>query len=255
MWQNNCFPSQYRYEVRKAHAVKEPGVSSLCLEKYYKDVEYIARLASRRVPPNVSLDDLISAGYLGLVDAAHKFDSSRDSSFRTYALHRIRGAIADELRRHDVIPRLARVELKKLQRARDEWAALTGTVADPYTLAHLLGFSSAKVEQLLVWDAVKLASIDGASLGCCHEKEDTSFPAADARLEEDDMKRVLRDSLGKLAYRDAQIVDAVFFRDMKLRQVARKFRVTESRISQIVSAALKQLKKSRDLSEHLAVSS
>lgn len=252
-WQKNCSAAKCRREVRTTQALKEPGVSPLSLEKYYKDVEYIARSVARRVPPNVSLDDLISAGYLGLVDAAHKFDSGRESSFRTYALHRVRGAIADELRRHDVIPRLARIELKKLQKARDELAARTGAVADLDTLARHLGFTNEKVEQLLVWDAVNTASLDGTSLGHCLEKEDTRLPGADVRLEEDEMKKVVRASLHKLAARDAQIVDAVFFRDMKLRQVARKFKVTESRISQIVSAALKQLKKSRSLNEHIAV--
>src|SRR5271165_4339152 len=85
--------------------------------EYAPLIKYIAQKIAARLPANIELDDLISSGVIGLMDAIDKYDPSRDNKFKTYAEFRIRGAILDELRAQDWVPRSVREKAKMLERA------------------------------------------------------------------------------------------------------------------------------------------
>src|SRR5438552_19050561 len=85
--------------------------------EYAPLIKYIAQKIAARLPANIELDDLISSGVIGLMDAIEKYDPTRDNKFKTYAEFRIRGAILDELRAQDWVPRSVREKAKMLERA------------------------------------------------------------------------------------------------------------------------------------------
>ena len=95
----------------------EPEVKDQIIVEYAPLVKFIAQKIASRLPSNIELDDLISCGVIGLMDAIQKFDPSRDNKFKTYAEFRIRGAILDELRSQDWVPRSVREKSKQLEKA------------------------------------------------------------------------------------------------------------------------------------------
>jgi RNA polymerase sigma factor FliA len=109
----STIPSPY---VRKASRI-DPGDKERLILEYAPTIKYIAQRIAARLPPHIGLDDLINAGVIGLIDAIAKYDSSRDNTFKTYAEFRIRGAMLDELRSLDWVPRSVRQKESALDRA------------------------------------------------------------------------------------------------------------------------------------------
>ena len=95
----------------------DPKVKDEIILEYAPLVRYIAQKIASRLPPNIELDDMISCGVIGLMDAIEKFDPTRDNKFKTYAEFRIRGAILDELRSQDWVPRSVREKAKVVEKA------------------------------------------------------------------------------------------------------------------------------------------
>ncbi|MFN8369100.1 MAG: sigma-70 family RNA polymerase sigma factor [Bacteriovoracaceae bacterium] len=99
----------------------DPKVKDEIIVEYAPLIKYIAQKIASRLPANIELDDLISCGVIGLMDAIKKFDPTRDNKFKTYAEFRIRGAILDELRAQDWVPRSVREKAKTVERAFQNW--------------------------------------------------------------------------------------------------------------------------------------
>src|ERR1700677_4071992 len=97
-----------------------PQQKDKLIMEYAPLIRFIAQKIAVRLPSNIELDDLISSGVIGLMDAIDKYDPSRDNKFKTYAEFRIRGAILDELRNQDWVPRSVRESNKKEEKARIE---------------------------------------------------------------------------------------------------------------------------------------
>src|SRR5919197_1212397 len=109
----STIPSPY---VRKAPQI-DPGDKERLILEYAPTIKYIAQRIAARLPPHIGLDDLINAGVIGLIDAIAKYDPSRDNTFKTYAEFRIRGAMLDELRGLDWVPRSVRQKESAIERA------------------------------------------------------------------------------------------------------------------------------------------
>src|SRR6185437_5208453 len=109
---SNSLLRKYKEEPSKLTAAQK---DKLILE-YAPLIKFIAQKIAIRLPSNIELDDLISSGIIGLMDAIDKYDSTRDNKFKTYAEFRIRGAILDELRAQDWVPRSVRDKAKLLER-------------------------------------------------------------------------------------------------------------------------------------------
>src|SRR5436190_19614225 len=95
---------------------RDPGVKNLLIEQYLPIVRYVAERLLSKLPQNVEVEDLTSAGIFGLMDAVEKFEPERNIKFETYCTNRIRGAILDELRNLDWVPRLVRAQAHRLER-------------------------------------------------------------------------------------------------------------------------------------------
>ena len=134
----STIPSPY---VRKAPRIDPSDKERLILE-YAPTIKYIAQRIAARLPPHIGLDDLINAGVIGLIDAIAKYDSSRDNTFKTYAEFRIRGAMLDELRSLDWVPRSVRQKESALERAYEALERTLGRSAQDEEVADLLGIET-----------------------------------------------------------------------------------------------------------------
>ena len=103
--------------LKDYRSIVDPKVKDEIVVEYAPLIKFIAQKIASRLPANIELDDLISCGVIGLMDAISKFDPTRDNKFKTYAEFRIRGAMLDELRSQDWVPRSIREKAKTIERA------------------------------------------------------------------------------------------------------------------------------------------
>lgn len=209
-------------------------------------VRSIARSISRRLPPHVDFEDLIAAGNLGLVEAATRFDGTRQVRFTSYAEVRIRGAILDHLRAGDWASRSLRRSGRALRGAEDEVTSRTGQNPSAPELAANMGISLDCYYQLQAdLDGVNVVSIyqethDGAA----------ELHAIAAPLDEDPLFRYLKgetreriaEALFTLPERERLVLTLYYYEELNMKEIASVLNVVESRISQLHLSALKRLR-------------
>lgn len=221
--------------------------------------QVVSRIALR-IPAHIDRDDLIEAGMVGLVDAAHRFEPERNVRFSTYATTRVRGAVFDALRNEDWLPRSLRNEMSRLEEARLALSHEATGPAKKAALARRAGMSREKVDRLeRVAARQSFVSLDDLPVNVLGPRsrlvksrtESDLRPEARAMLAE--QKRLLAESIQDLHEKERTVISLYYFEGLNLREIADILGVTNSRVCQIHRAALKQLKRilaradSRDL--------
>lgn len=230
------------------------------LVRQYKPlVHKIARKIYKRIPQESTVDfnDLTQAGYVGLLDAASKYDASHGASFTTYAGIRINGTMLDEIRKGDWTPRSVYKQIRSIERARQEIESKNGRPASEHEIAHEISISISALQQMK-------NDIHGIRLYRTQQLENpfddpehidpfldtvpghVTNPMDQAALES--ARDALSRSISKLPNRDAQLLTLYYNTDLNLREVGALHSVTESRASQIVKDSINLLADS--LSEH-----
>ncbi len=208
-------------------------------------VNAIARRTVGYLKPPLSLDDLVSAGTVGLLKAARDFDASHQAEFKTYAYIRIKGAILDELRRASLLPSAVNRQVRQLLHLSQEITQQTGSVPNDEELAKRLGISVEEVGGLFEnARAQHFVSIDGLSeeepaLGKVLAAADHTGPGS--RLEKAEMLAQLTEAMQKLDTRRLQIVVLYYHKHLTMKQIADLLEITESRVSQLHASALAHL--------------
>ncbi len=217
------------------------------VERYAHLVNRVAYKLLARLPPNIELDDLKSAGVIGLIDAAEKFDPGR-SNFRSYAEIRIRGAILDELRALDWVPRTVRQNKTRIERARAALVARLGRPATEDEMAAEMGISAEEyADRAEKAQALRVVSYEDLSADPSEARaflETVADPDAEDPEEargEAERRAVLLDAMQQLDERSRLVVGLYYFEDLGLRDIGSILGVTESRISQIHSKAVRDL--------------
>jgi RNA polymerase sigma factor for flagellar operon FliA len=213
-------------------------------------VYHVAQGLSRSRANDVELDDLVSAGTLGLIDAFEHFDASRGLAFSTYAAPRIRGAMLDELRRLDRVPRSVRRKTRRIDGAARDLEGLLGRPPGHAEIADGLGID---MPTLWRWQAEResthLVSLDRASSAAEHGRGAGDWLAGASGTEVDDAITLgqeadhLREALLELPEQERTVLSLYYFEELKLTEIARILDVSESRISQIRSKAIQRLRK------------
>lgn len=220
------------------------------LDQYIGLVYHAAREIARSVPKHLEFEELVSAGTVGLIQALETFEPERGLAFSTFAMPRIRGAVLDELRSWDWVPRSVRDRARILSQKLVELRSSLGREPLPAELASSLGVEEDVVRGWLSEaEGPQLIPLEGGddpeSTGSHGLAETLSDPAAVEPIdviENDHVLAELREALSDLPKKDQTVLALFYYEDLTQRQVAQVLHVSESRISQIRSRALQRLR-------------
>jgi RNA polymerase sigma factor for flagellar operon FliA len=218
------------------------------METYLPIVKYTADRISTKLPDEVDVDDLVSAGIFGLVDAIEAYDMQRGVKFETYCAPRIRGAMLDELRAMDWVPRLVRSRANKLQRVCSSLEAELRRQPTDNELAQKLGVSKSELAKI-VRDATAVSQI---SLSRKHFETDSNRDVCEIDVLEDKrgrnpvaevQKRDLKSLITRgLTRAERLILILYYYEEMTMKEIGATLDLSESRVSQMHSAILNRLK-------------
>lgn len=197
----------------------------------------IALKMAKRVPEWVSRDDIVAASMIGLVEAADRYDASREESFLTFAEFRIRGAVLDELRRGDMVPRRVRQLARKIASAVRKLEQQQGAQPEAEHVAGELGVSVEAYRQGLDRIACELAPLDDDQ-----PIADTAKLPLDAQVAHNEMLRRVQEALRELDKRDVRILGLHFLDEMTFSEIAKVIGITPSRVCQLMWRAIGQLR-------------
>jgi RNA polymerase sigma factor FliA len=217
------------------------------VERYLSLVKYNAERIWARLPDGVELDDLISAGTFGLMDAIDAFDLNRGVKFETYCVPRIRGAMLDELRTMDWVPRLVRSKSAKMEIARKALEAEYGRPPRPDELAARLGIT---LDQLAEYvgeaTAVSLVSLNKKWYETDSYKDVREIDILEDKKAEDPTNRLQNRDLMKLVTKglnrnERLIIILYYYEDMTMKEIGATLDLSESRVSQMHSSIVARL--------------
>jgi len=230
---------------------------------YAPMVKYLATRKVRELPSHIALDDLVSAGLIGLMQAADRFDPEKGATFEQFAWTRVSGAITDEIRRGDFAPRSLRRAAREMRRAERVVQQKTGQEPTPEQVAAETGGLLTAEKILKIREDVARAATtslnktagnqDDPTLEIIDILESDGAPLDD-RIVGRERMAVLQEAIGRLSEREQTIVKLVFVDEMPGRVVAPMLGITESRVSQIGSEIRRKLQRELDRYERGAAS-
>ncbi|WP_242613571.1 FliA/WhiG family RNA polymerase sigma factor [Herbihabitans rhizosphaerae] len=214
-------------------------------------VKYVAGRVGTGLPAHVDVADLVQSGIFGLVDAIERFEPERGLKFETYAMQRIRGAILDDLRSQDWVPRSVRGRARELERALERLAARLQRTPTDRQLADEMGVTVSELKdiyaQLQLTSVVALDELTSAGRGTTPLADTLADDDAEdpvAMLVDQDNRRQLADAIGRLSERDRVVVTLYYFENLTLAEIGKVLRVTESRVCQLHTRAVLRLRAS-----------
>ncbi len=220
------------------------------VERFLPLVKTVVGRVAMTLPSHVDIQDLNSAGLVGLLDALRRFDPKSGATFESYARLRIRGAVLDELRRMDWVPRSIREKARRVQDAMQILEQQKGTLPSDTEMARSLNLSVDEYQELL--DEIRPATFVCLDSSRSMESDEgaTQYESvADDRQDdpsqgaaEREMARLVVDRLEMLPEMQRKVLALYYFEDLRLREIAEVFGVTESRICQIHAQAILAIK-------------
>jgi len=220
------------------------------IEQYLPLVKTVVGRIAMTLPSYVDLEDLYSAGTVGLLNALRNFDTENGAQFETYARIRIRGAVLDELRRMDWVPRPVREKARKIQDTMQRLEQAKGALPSEEEMAAALGLSAGDYLRLL--DEIRPAvfvCLDAAAGGDTSDGMENYESIADAAQESPmqgasrrELAQLILDRLQQLPPMQQKVLALYYFEDLRLREIAEAFGLTESRICQIHAQAILAIK-------------
>jgi len=233
--------------VNKAHAYARHQDQNALIERHALLVKRIGLHLMTRLPSSVQLDDLLQAGMIGLLDAARNYDGSKGASFETYAGIRIRGAMIDEIRRGDWVPRSVHRNTRRISEAIDTVEQLHGRDAKDAEVAEQLGVSLDEYHSMLNEAAcgrvvgIEDLGVSDDVLSGEHEDEEDSNKAFSG-LAKERFQQALAEGISHLPEREALVLSLYYDEEMNLKEIGQILSVSESRVSQIHSQAMHRLR-------------
>jgi RNA polymerase sigma factor for flagellar operon FliA len=222
----------------------------LLLMEHLPTVRYIARRIHERLPQHVDLDDLVSAGVVGLIDAFSKFDHSKKVQFKSYAQFRIRGAILDSLRTLDWSPRELRRKGRAVEEAIRTVTQRIGHAPSEQEISAEMSLSLGEYQQLL-------GDLKGLEIGSLHmerseDSGDEELAYIPGSPDEDplfrclkgEMKQRLADAIDDLPEKERMVLTLYYYEELTMKEIGLTLGVVESRVSQIHSSAVLRLRSS-----------
>lgn len=217
--------------------------------EYAPLVKVVAGRLSMYLGYNVEYEDLVSYGVFGLIDAIDKYDMGKEVKFETYASLRIRGAILDQIRKMDWIPRTIRQRQKQIDAAMKELEQSNGRPATDAELARHIGISD---DELLEWqnqakaeNVISLNEYIEQGNDISSEKASglsAGYDAPESVVEKSELKKVLGEALELLTEKEKKVILLYYYEELTLKEISHVLEVSESRISQLHTKALQKMK-------------
>ena len=225
---------------------RSPQLREKLIIEYAPLVKLVAGKLGMYLGYNVEFDDLVGYGVFGLIDAIDKFDYGKGVKFETYASLRIRGAVLDQIRRMDWIPRTVRQKQKMLEAAYKKVEDRTGRPATDEEIAEELQISDDELCNL--YNETKVSNI--LSLDEYMEqgevrvepRADKDYMQPETMMEKEELKRLLLEVIMTLTDKEKQVITMYYYEDLTLKEISRVLEVSESRVSQLHSKALAKMK-------------
>lgn len=232
---------------------KPPVQQEALFEAYLPLVKSIVARIKINLPPHIDDQDLHSVGITGLISALKKYDPEQKKSFGSYAAMRIRGAILDELRRMDWMPRNARTNFKKLRATVEELEQKLGRPAEEEEIRAELGLTHKEYNQLMAEvrpisflpldnTASTVGGDDSESTDLNEIIPDEGIVPVTSKMEKDEVTQLVAERINQLPEVPRKVLAMYYFQDMRLAEIAEVFSLTESRICQIHSQAIISLR-------------
>ncbi len=220
------------------------------MRRYLPLVRRVVQRLAIRKPPHIEIDDLVSWGIVGLLDAIEKYDPKKEALFSTYAQFRIRGAILDHLRSLDWVPRSVRQKAALIEKVSHELEGRLGRPPIEEEIARELEMSLTDYQDLLAKvGEMTLFSLEDLGFGSGEERlsQDQEDEEADAdplrALLSQERVHLVADAIGKLPEREKLVVSLYYNEDLTMKEVGGVLGLTESRVSQLHSQAMLRLKR------------
>jgi len=213
-------------------------------------IKYIVNRIAQRLPSHVDLDDLMNTGVIGLMDAIEKYNPEKNCKFKTYAEFRIKGAILDQLRSLDWVPRSVRQKSRKLEAAYSQMEQKLGRSASDEEVADELGVEIKKFHEMLNQvRGISVVNLDEVRNASDLEKknlidvlEDTSGEDPAGALNIDEMKRMVAESISQLPEKERLVISLYYYDELNMKEVGKILDITESRVCQIHTKSILRLR-------------
>ncbi len=234
---------------RKFRTCPEQRLRERLVLHYAPLVKYVAGRVGTGLPTHVDVSDLIQSGIFGLIDAIEKFEPERGLRFETYAMQRIRGAILDDLRSQDWVPRVVRSRAREVERALERLGGRLRRTPTDTEVAAELGitleelrdlYSQLQLTSVVALEDLMAAGRESGSLVDTLPDDDAIDPVA--VLVDRDNRRQLAEAIAQLTERDRIVVSLYYFERLTLAEIGRVLGVTESRVSQLHTRAVLRLR-------------
>lgn len=230
-------------------ATKDPELRNRLMQKYLGVVHYVVNKLFKSFPPNLERDDLVNIGVIGLGEALERYNPYFGIKFETYAIPRIRGAIIDELRKQDWIPRSLRSKSNRIKKVVEELEQVYRGEVPDQEVAQQLGITESEYQH---WQSevnhTNIVSLDKPNHNFDEHNlydivEDENSHNALKTLEENEMKKVLVKVIKKLPEKARLAITLYYYERLTFKEIGKILKVSESRISQIHSETMERMRR------------
>ncbi len=230
---------------------KDARIRDFFVKQYAPLVKYVAGKVAIGMPHTVEFDDLVGFGVFGLFDAINKFDPEKNVKFKTYAVTRIRGAIFDELRSIDWVPRSVRQKTREIEEAIHRLEAGLGRAATDQEISDELGISIDDFHKnilkisgtsILSLNDVWFTGEENDKVSIVDSIESPQSLNPETIVEKEEIRRVIVDAIHELPEKEKQVLVLYYYEDLTLKEIGKVLEVTESRVSQLHTKAIMRLR-------------
>ena len=239
-------------EAKEKSSEIPPNLKEQIVLEHAPLIRYIVNRIAVRLPSHIDLDDLHNTGVIGLMDAIEKYDPGKNCKFKTYAEFRIKGAILDQLRSLDWVPRSVRQKSRKLEKAYGEVEQRLGRQASEDEVADSLGLQIDKFHELLNQvrgislvnlEEIRGTNSDGDRAGTFADIiEDVHSENPFATLKLTETKHVISDTIGSLPEKERLVISLYYYEDLNMKEIGNILGITESRVCQIHTKSVMRLR-------------
>ncbi|MBP5251730.1 MAG: RNA polymerase sigma factor WhiG [Treponema sp.] len=231
---------------REFKKTKSSVIRDKIIRQYMPLVKYVAGKVSTGMPDSVEFDDLVGFGQFGLLDAINKFDIDKNVKFKTYAITRIRGAIFDELRELDWVPRSVRQKAREIEDTIVELEARLGRPAADKEVAEAMGVTEKEYQDMVMkvsgtsmlsLNDVWYSGDENDNVSLAETIESPSSLRPDVIVEREEVRKIIIEAINELPENEKMVIVLYYHEDLTFKEIGQVLNVSESRISQLHTKA------------------